>query len=145
MWLDARGNISLQILRWVRRHTDLVLPEDYDVADRIAWCWQKWWKAATLIVFEDVQKYTDIQTFLQPPSSQFRTLQKLTNPAPTISTTTYELVATTMGKISILVVVDLAKTRSNNNIESMQSKFCRSIGSLDFLPLLNAAQLLLAN
>jgi tetratricopeptide (TPR) repeat protein len=74
MWLKAREDIGLQILDWARLRADLVPPENYEIAKQIEWCWQKWQNAATLSVFEDVQQYADIQTFLPPPSSQFRTL-----------------------------------------------------------------------
>lgn len=74
LWLKAREDIGLQILDWARLRADLVPPEDYEIAKQIEWCWQRWQNAATLIVFEDVQQYADIRSFLPPPSSQFRTL-----------------------------------------------------------------------
>ncbi len=74
VWLKAREDIGLQILDWARLRADLVPPENYTIAKQIEWCWRKWWNAATLVVFEDVQQGADIQTFLPPSPSQFRTL-----------------------------------------------------------------------
>jgi tetratricopeptide (TPR) repeat protein len=84
VWLKAREDIGLQILDWARLYADLVPPEDYKIAEQIKWCWQKWWNAPTLIVFDDVQQYQHIAEFLPPQSSQFRTLlasrQKFSSP-----------------------------------------------------------------
>jgi tetratricopeptide (TPR) repeat protein len=84
VWLKAREDIGLQILDWARLYANLVPPENYQIAEQIKWCWQKWWNATTLIVFDDVQQYADIAEFLPPPSSQFRTLlasrQKFSSP-----------------------------------------------------------------
>jgi tetratricopeptide (TPR) repeat protein len=84
VWLKAREDIGLEILDWARLYANLVPPENYQIAEQIKWCWQKWWNATTLIVFDDVQQYADIAEFLPPPSSQFRTLlasrQKFSSP-----------------------------------------------------------------
>jgi tetratricopeptide (TPR) repeat protein len=74
LWLKAREDIGLQILDFVRLHADLVPPTDWTILEKVRWCWKEWRDELTLIVFDDVQQYANIEDFLPPPSSQFRTL-----------------------------------------------------------------------
>jgi tetratricopeptide (TPR) repeat protein len=74
LWVKAREDIGLQILDFVRLHANLVPPTEWDIFDKVRWCWKEWRDELTLIVFDDVQQYADIKDFLPPPRSQFRTL-----------------------------------------------------------------------
>jgi tetratricopeptide (TPR) repeat protein len=74
LWLKAREDIGLQILGFVKLHADLVPPADWDIFEKVRWCWKEWRDELTLIVFDDVQQYADIKDFLPPSPSQFRTL-----------------------------------------------------------------------
>jgi tetratricopeptide (TPR) repeat protein len=74
LWVKAREDIGLQILDFVRLHADLVPPTEWEIFEKVRWCWKEWRDELTLIVFDDVQQYAAIEKFLPPPSSQFRTL-----------------------------------------------------------------------
>jgi tetratricopeptide (TPR) repeat protein len=74
LWVKAREDIGLQILDFVRLHANLVPPTEWDIFEKVRWCWKEWRNELTLIVFDDVQQYAAIEKFLPPPSSQFRTL-----------------------------------------------------------------------
>lgn len=73
-WLNAREDMGLQIVEFARIYADLVPQADWEIVDKVRWCWQKWQDGLTLIVFDDVQNYGDIRSFLPPPKSQFRML-----------------------------------------------------------------------
>jgi tetratricopeptide (TPR) repeat protein len=73
-WLKAREDVALQIVEFARVYVNLVPPTDWEIVEKVRWCWQQWRDGATLIVFDDVQHYEDIRSFLPPPKSQFRTL-----------------------------------------------------------------------
>jgi tetratricopeptide (TPR) repeat protein len=74
LWLKARDDIGLQILDFARLHANLVPPTEWEILEKVRWCWKEWRDELTLIVFDDVQQYADIKDFLPPPRSQFRTL-----------------------------------------------------------------------
>jgi tetratricopeptide (TPR) repeat protein len=73
-WLKAREDLGLQIVEFARIYANLEPPTDWDLVEKVRWCWQQWRDAATLIIFDDVQGYSDIQPFFPPPKSQFRVL-----------------------------------------------------------------------
>lgn len=73
-WLKAREDLGLQIVEFARIYANLEPPTDWELIEKVRWCWQRWRGAATLIIFDDVQGYGDIQPFLPPPQSQFRVL-----------------------------------------------------------------------
>jgi tetratricopeptide (TPR) repeat protein len=73
-WLKAREDLGLQIIEFARIYANLEPPTDLELIAKVRWCWQRWRDAATLIIFDDVQGYEDIQPFLPPPQSQFRVL-----------------------------------------------------------------------
>jgi tetratricopeptide (TPR) repeat protein len=56
------------------RLANLVPQTDWDISEKVRWCWKEWRDELTLIVFDDVQQYADIEKFLPPPPSQFRML-----------------------------------------------------------------------
>jgi tetratricopeptide (TPR) repeat protein len=73
-WLKAREDLGLQIVEFASLCKYPTPPSDWDLVKRVRWYWQQWRNEATLIVFDDVQRYGDIQPFLPPPQSQFRVL-----------------------------------------------------------------------
>jgi tetratricopeptide (TPR) repeat protein len=73
-WINAREDVGLQIVEFVRLYLNLVPPTDWEIAKKVCWCWQHWQDGATLIVFDDVQDYDNVRPFSPPPKSQFRTL-----------------------------------------------------------------------
>ena len=73
-WLKAREDVALQIVEFARVYVNIVPPTDWEIVEKVRWCWQRWREGATLIVFDDVQDYGDVRAFLPPPQSQFRTL-----------------------------------------------------------------------
>ncbi len=83
-WLKAREDVGLQIVEFARVYTKIEPPTDWEIVEKVSWCWKQWRDELTLIVFDDVQSYGDIQPFLPPPKSQFRTLlssrSKFTSP-----------------------------------------------------------------
>jgi tetratricopeptide (TPR) repeat protein len=72
--LNAREEIGTQLLTFARIYANLEPRQDLEIEEKVRWCWQKWWAATTLIVFDDVQDYGDIQPFLPPLAAQFRVL-----------------------------------------------------------------------
>jgi tetratricopeptide (TPR) repeat protein len=73
-WLKAREDLGLQIIEFAELCEYPEPKADWDLVKKVCWYWQKWRNEKTLIIFDDVQGYGDIQTFLPPPQSQFRVL-----------------------------------------------------------------------
>jgi Tetratricopeptide repeat/NB-ARC domain len=73
-WLRAREDVGLQIVSFARSHLDLDVPQDRELAEQVAWCWQHWQEKPTLIVLDDVQQFADVQAVLPPPRSHFKVL-----------------------------------------------------------------------
>ncbi len=73
-WLKAREDLGVQIVEFALFCEYPMPPSDWDLVKKVRWYWQQWRNEATLIVFDDVQGYGDIQPFLPPPKSQFRVL-----------------------------------------------------------------------
>jgi tetratricopeptide (TPR) repeat protein len=73
-WLRAREDVGLQIVAFARSHLDLSVPEDLELGQQVAWCWQHWPEKTTLIVLDDVQKLEAVQAFLPPVRSHFKVL-----------------------------------------------------------------------
>jgi len=75
-WLRARDeNVGLQIIQFCRTSLDLKPPDDInDLLEKVRWCWQHWTQGNTLVVFDDVQNYREIQPYLPPQASQFKVL-----------------------------------------------------------------------
>ena len=73
-WLEARQDVGLQIVSFARSNLGLVMPDGLNLAEQVAFCWQRWPAQPTLLVLDDVQAYQDIAPFLPPPRSQFKIL-----------------------------------------------------------------------
>jgi tetratricopeptide (TPR) repeat protein len=74
IWIKAQEDIGLQIVNFVRVFADLEPSPDWNLVEQVQWCWRHWRDAMTLIIFDDVQSFEDIQPFLPPPKSPFRAL-----------------------------------------------------------------------
>lgn len=74
-WLLARDeDIATQLINFVEKRLHVELPEnlnDLDSAERVALCWDYWPPGKTLLVYDDVKDFKQIQDFL-PPASEAR-------------------------------------------------------------------------
>jgi tetratricopeptide (TPR) repeat protein len=73
-WLRAREEVGTQIISFVRSCLDSTPPDDLELVEKVRWCWGRWHEGAVLLVFDDVQKYEEIASFLPPPESRFKVL-----------------------------------------------------------------------
>ncbi len=73
-WIRAREEVGTQIISFVRSCLDLTPPEDLELVEKVRWCWRRWRDGAALLIFDDVQKYEEIESFLPPQESRFKVL-----------------------------------------------------------------------
>jgi tetratricopeptide (TPR) repeat protein len=75
-WLSAQGiDVGIQILRFAELKLKLIAPDDWELADRLRYCWQNWQQGEVLLVFDDVTDYkTQVQPYLPPQSPRFKVL-----------------------------------------------------------------------
>ncbi|MDZ8092499.1 MAG: tetratricopeptide repeat protein [Nostoc sp. DedQUE05] len=75
-WLSAQGiDVGIQILRFAELKFKLIAPDDWELADRLRYCWQNWEKGEVLLVFDDVTDYKkQVQPYLPPESPRFKAL-----------------------------------------------------------------------
>ena len=77
-WLRARDeDIGIQILRFAEAKLGIIPPEDWELKDKIDYCWSRWQEKKqgnVLIVLDDVNDYPKIQPYLPPQLSQFKVL-----------------------------------------------------------------------
>ncbi|MDZ8034095.1 tetratricopeptide repeat protein [Nostoc sp. DedSLP04] len=75
-WLSAQGiDVGIQILRFAELKFKLIAPDDWELADRLRYCWQNWEKGEVLLVFDDVTDYKkQVQPYLPPESPRFKVL-----------------------------------------------------------------------
>ncbi len=75
-WLSAQGiDVGIQILRFAELKFKLIAPDDWELADRLRYCWQNWQQGEVLLVFDDVTEYkTQVQRYLPPESPRFKVL-----------------------------------------------------------------------
>jgi hypothetical protein len=73
-WLQARQEVAAQIVEFAQSHLGLVLPENQELTATVRCQHQRWRTEKTLIVFDDVQDYRDIEAVLPPVRSQFQVL-----------------------------------------------------------------------
>mgnify|MGYP003335751723 CR=1 FL=1 len=69
-WLNvAESDPGLSILIFAQIHLGLTLPTEGELADRVRFCWQNWFKNEqdqALIIFDDVRRYEQIKDYLPP-------------------------------------------------------------------------------
>ncbi|MEH2359227.1 tetratricopeptide repeat protein [Nostoc sp.] len=75
-WLSAQGiDVGIQILRFAQLKFKLIAPDDWELADRLRYCWQNWQQGEVLLVFDNVTDYkTQVQRYLPPESPRFKVL-----------------------------------------------------------------------
>jgi len=75
-WLSAQGiDVGIQILRFAELKFKLIAPDDWELADRLRYCWENWQQGEVLLVFDDVTDYKkQVQPYLPPESLRFKVL-----------------------------------------------------------------------
>ncbi|MCC5643160.1 tetratricopeptide repeat protein [Nostoc sp. CHAB 5824] len=75
-WLSAQGiDVGIQILRFAELKFKLIAPDDWELADRLRYCWENWQQGEVLLVFDDVTDYKkQVQRNLPPESPRFKVL-----------------------------------------------------------------------
>ncbi|MEH2286445.1 tetratricopeptide repeat protein [Nostoc sp.] len=75
-WLSAQAiNVEIQILRFAQLKFNLIAPDEWELADRLRYCWQNWQQGEVLLVFDDVTDYkTQVQPYIPPESPRFKVL-----------------------------------------------------------------------
>ncbi|MEH2465447.1 tetratricopeptide repeat protein [Nostoc sp.] len=75
-WLSAQGiDVGNQILIFAELKFKLIAPDNWELADRLRYCWQNWQQGEVLLVFDDVTNYkTQVQPYLPPESPRFKVL-----------------------------------------------------------------------
>jgi tetratricopeptide (TPR) repeat protein len=75
-WLSAQGiDVGIQILRFFELKFNKIAPDDWELADRLRYCWQNWQQGEVLLVFDDVTDYKkQVQPYLPPESPRFKVL-----------------------------------------------------------------------
>ncbi|MDZ8222391.1 tetratricopeptide repeat protein [Nostoc sp. ChiVER01] len=75
-WLSAQGiDVEIQIFRFVELKFNKIAPDDWELADRLRYCWQNWQQGEVLLVFDDVTDYKkQVQPYLPPESPRFKVL-----------------------------------------------------------------------
>jgi len=73
-WLRAREEVGTQIISFARSCLELIPPDDLELAEKVRWCWGRWREGTALLVFDDVQNYEDVRSFLPPQESRFKVL-----------------------------------------------------------------------
>jgi tetratricopeptide (TPR) repeat protein len=83
-WLRAQQDVETQIVDFAITKLGLKIPEELKLPQQVAWCWQHWREGLVLIVYDDVQKYEDIQPYLPPIDQRFKVLltTRLDLPSP---------------------------------------------------------------
>ncbi|MEM9121387.1 MAG: NB-ARC domain-containing protein [Cyanobacteria bacterium P01_F01_bin.56] len=72
-WIEARKkNISSQIVSFAKTRFNLIPPEELeDHREKVQWCWQNWPEGKTLIIFNDVNSYVYVKSYLPPAGASF--------------------------------------------------------------------------
>ncbi|MEH1936246.1 MAG: tetratricopeptide repeat protein [Nostoc sp.] len=75
-WLSAQGiDVRIQILRFFELKFNRIVPDDWELADRLRYCWENWQQGEVLLVFDDVTDYKkQVQRNLPPESPRFKVL-----------------------------------------------------------------------
>jgi tetratricopeptide (TPR) repeat protein len=75
-WLTASGvEVGIQIERFAFTQFNLTPPQDWDLPERVDFCWRQWHPGEVLVVFDDVTDYKkQVKPYLPPASSRFKVL-----------------------------------------------------------------------
>jgi len=88
LWLQAReADLGVQILNFARMRMQLNPPEDWDLAERVDYCWQNWpikddvdgvedkkRVNDVLVVLDDVTSYPSVEPYLPPNLPRFKVI-----------------------------------------------------------------------
>ncbi|MCY7286335.1 MAG: TIR domain-containing protein, partial [Cyanobacteria bacterium CAN_BIN43] len=127
-WVRSQQELS-DLLLFARTKLDLAPPEGLEAPAQLAWCWQHWRQGNTLIVFDNVEAYADIEAFLPPNEPRFQVLL-----------TTRRDLGSSVQKLSLPVLSEgaalellksLVGTRINEQEENAKT-LCQQLG---YLPL----------
>ncbi|MBD2114953.1 tetratricopeptide repeat protein [Nodosilinea sp. FACHB-141] len=88
-WIKAREDIGIQIVSFAKTRLNLNPPDDLNLNETVAFCWQNWDAGNVLIILDDVQDYKSIQLYLPPAEPRFKVLLttrlRLSPPVETLS------------------------------------------------------------
>ncbi|MHC5726938.1 MAG: NB-ARC domain-containing protein, partial [Nostoc sp.] len=75
-WLSAQGiDVRIQILRFFELKFNRIVRDDWELADRLRYCWENWQQGEVLLVFDNVTDYKkQVQRYLPPESPRFKVL-----------------------------------------------------------------------
>jgi hypothetical protein len=78
VWLTvAKSDPGLSLLTFAQVHLGLRLPTEEELAERVRFCWQNWFRNEqdqALIIFDDMRKVEQIRDFLPPPDRRFKVI-----------------------------------------------------------------------
>lgn len=75
--LDAPGNATIpgQITTFAQLHLGITIPDHLtNGQDRVSWCWKHWPQGNVLLIFDDVDHYSDIAPAYLPQDPRFKVL-----------------------------------------------------------------------
>ena len=70
-WVKAREDLKPQLVLFAQSHLGLSIPEDLELPEQVAYCWRNWRPGQTLLVFDDVQAYQDVESVAIPHDRSF--------------------------------------------------------------------------
>ncbi|MHC5736321.1 tetratricopeptide repeat protein [Nostoc sp.] len=76
-WLLAKaGDVGIQIVQFARTQLDLNPPQylDGDLPSQVKYCWQHWREGDVLVVLDDLNDYSKVETYLLPQLPRFKVL-----------------------------------------------------------------------
>ncbi|MEH2085738.1 tetratricopeptide repeat protein [Nostoc sp.] len=76
-WLQSRtGDVGIQVVQFARIHLDLNPPQylDGDLPSQVKYCWQHWREGDVLVVLDDLNDYSKVETYLPPQLPRFKVL-----------------------------------------------------------------------
>lgn len=73
-WFRVRDeDIGIQIVNFARE-IGLQPPDNFDLLNKIKYCWRNWQAGDVLVVFDDVREYQQIKHYLPPNDPRFKVL-----------------------------------------------------------------------
>jgi tetratricopeptide (TPR) repeat protein len=74
-WLLGKaGDVGVKILELARNLHNINPPDDFDLEQKIQFCWRRWREGNVLLVLDDISDYREVKAYLQFPSSRFKAL-----------------------------------------------------------------------
>ncbi len=73
-WLRAREDLGQQIVSFGREKLGLEISQEWEFPEQVSFCWERLQQSAALVVFDDVQAFSDIKPFLAPVQSRLKVL-----------------------------------------------------------------------